>query len=92
MDFAGGDGWMMPQDYAMYVLPLHAEPVPWSDRLGRNAGWMIGGDLRRVSSRADHRAVPDPALLSVAEDSRRQQARVFKLIETGPEPDAADAA
>jgi hypothetical protein len=20
MDFAGGDGWMMPQDYAMYVL------------------------------------------------------------------------
>jgi hypothetical protein len=25
MDFAGGDGWMMPQDYAMYVL---SPPLP----------------------------------------------------------------
>ena len=39
-----------------------SEPVPGSDQPGRNADWMIGGDLRRASGRADHRAAPVPAL------------------------------
>src|SRR3954452_18614170 len=43
-----------------------SEPVPGSDQPGRNADWMIGGDLRRASGRADHRAVPVPALPALA--------------------------
>ena len=48
--------------YSVCLLSA-SEPVPGSDQPGRNADWMIGGDLRRASGRADHRAVPVPALL-----------------------------
>src|SRR2546428_352533 len=39
-----------------------------SDQPGRNADWIIGGDLRKASGRAERRAVRVPALLS-AQDS-----------------------
>jgi hypothetical protein len=42
---------------SVYLLSA-AEPVPGSDQPGRNADWMIGGDLRRASGREDHRKVP----------------------------------
>jgi hypothetical protein len=34
-----------------------------SDQPGRSADWMIGGDLRSASGRADFRAVPVPVSL-----------------------------
>jgi hypothetical protein len=47
--------------YSLSLLSA-SEPVPGSDQPGRNADWMIGGDLRRASGRAEHRAGPVAAL------------------------------
>jgi hypothetical protein len=57
-------------------------------------GFMRVGDGRRgVPNLRGLQAVHlDGVHRQVAEGSRRQQALVFKLVETGPEPKAADAA
>ena len=69
--------------------------------LVRVGGWLrgvlglvrVGIGLRGVPGLRGLQGVHlDGGPRQVAEGSRRQQALVFKLVETGPEPDAAGAA
>ena len=75
MDFAGGDGWMMPQDYAMYVLS-----PPFARRSWRSAARCWASMQRTSHSPRPRRQSRDEA-----------QAQSLPLLRQTPDGNRRDA-